>query len=48
MLRTRIKTIAEATGVTVTVVKMNGIIDDMEGIRVKAMAKQCKHVGFAI
>ena len=43
MLRTRIKTIAEATGVTVTVVKMNRIADDKEIIRVKAMIKQYKY-----
>ena len=48
MLKTQIKLITEAIEVTVTVVKMSGVIDDLEIIKVRIMVKQYKHVVSAI
>ena len=48
MLKTQIKLITKAIEVAVNVVKMNGVIDVLEGIRARIMVKQYKHVVFAI
>ena len=46
--KTQTKQITKAIKVTVNVVKMSGVIDELEDARARIMVKQYKHVGFAI
>ena len=48
MPQTQTKQINKAIKVTVNVVKMNGVIDELKDTRARIMVKLYKHVGIAI
>ena len=47
MPKTQTKQITKAIKVTVNVIKMSGVIDELEDTRVRIIVKLYKHVGFA-